>query len=288
MTSTTDESSSTPTVAVAFGGGGARGLAHIHVIEALDELGIKPVAITGSSIGAIMGAGMAAGMSGAEIRDFALSTVGRPREVMNRIWSMRPTTLGGMVAGGIRLGQYNLERILKAFLPEVLPAEFSDLQIPLHVTATDYYGNSELLIGEGDLYQALAASAAIPAIFMPVRIDGRVMIDGGIFNPVPFEYLLDKADIVIGIDVVGWPTGAPETIPSRIDSLFGSSQLMMQSIISMKIKAHRPHVFLAPEVGRFKVLDFMKAAEVLEISSALKDDVKRAVDAEIARRIAAG
>ncbi|MGV3550784.1 patatin-like phospholipase family protein [Rhizobium sp.] len=282
---TAAQDNSSPTVAVAFGGGGARGLAHIHVIEALDELGIKPVAITGSSIGAIMGAGMAAGMSGAEIRDFALSTVGRPREVMNRIWSLRPTRFSEV---GLRIGQYNLERILKAFMPEVLPADFADLAIPLHVTATDYYGSTEHLIGEGDLFQALAASAAIPAIFMPVRINGRVMIDGGIFNPVPFEYLLDKADIVIGIDVVGWPTGDPETIPSRIDSLFGSSQLMMQSIIAMKIKAHRPHIFLAPEVGRFKVLDFMKAAEVLEISAALKDDVKRAVDAEISRRLTSG
>ena len=280
-------STASPTVAVAFGGGGARGLAHVHVIEALDELGIRPVAITGSSIGAIMGAGMAAGMTGAEIRDFALSTVGKPREVMNRIWSMRPTTFGDMVAGGIRIGQYNLERILKAFLPEVMPADFSELQIPLHVTATDYYGSSELLIGEGDLFQALAASAAIPAVFMPVRINGREMIDGGIFNPVPFEYLLDKADIVIGIDVVGWPSGDPETIPNRIDSLFGSSQLMMQAIIAMKLKVHRPHIFLAPEVGRFKVLDFMKAAEVLDASAALKDEVKRAVDAEMSRRIAA-
>jgi NTE family protein len=113
------------------------------------------------------------------------------------------------------------------------------------------------------------------------------MIDGGVFNPVPFEYLLDKADIVVGIDVVGWPAGDPELIPTRIDSLFGASQLMMQSIIAMKLKAHQPHVFLAPEVGRFKVLDFMKAAEVLEISSSLKDDVKRALDAEITRRIAA-
>ena len=279
--------SASPTVAIAFGGGGARGLAHIHVIEALDELGIKPVAITGSSIGAIMGAGMAAGMSGADIREFTLSTVGRPREVMNRIWSLRPTTLSDMMSGGFRIGQYNLERILKAFLPGLLPADFADLQIPLHVTATDYYGNSELLIGEGDLFQALAASAAIPAVFMPVRINGRIMIDGGIFNPVPFEYLLDKADIVVGIDVVGWPAGDPDVMPSRIDSLFGASQLMMQSIIAMKLKVHRPHVFLAPEVGRFKVLDFLKAAEVLEISSSLKDDLKRALDAEITRRIAA-
>jgi len=280
-----ERQSGTPTVAVAFGGGGARGLAHIHVIEALDELGITPVAITGSSIGAIMGAGMAAGMSGAEIRDFTLSTVGRPREVMNRIWSMRPTRLSDV---GFRIGQYNLERILKAFLPDVLPADFSDLKIPLHVTATDYYGNSELLIGDGDLVQALAASAAIPAIFMPVRISGRIMIDGGIFNPVPFEYLLDKADIVIGVDVVGWPSGDPDVMPTRIDSLFGASQLMMQSIIAMKLKVHQPHVFLAPDVGRFKVLDFMKAAEVLETSSAVKDDVKRLLDAELSRRIAGG
>jgi NTE family protein len=279
--------SASPTVAVAFGGGGARGLAHIHVIEALDELGIRPVAITGSSIGAIMGAGMAAGMAGADIREFTLSTVGRPREVMNRIWSLRPTTLTDMMSNGFRIGQYNLERILKAFLPELLPADFQDLKIPLHVTATDYYGKSELLIGEGDLFQALAASAAIPAVFMPVRINGRIMIDGGIFNPVPFEYLLDKADIVIGIDAVGWPAGDPDIIPSRIDSLFGASQLMMQSIIAMKLKVHRPHVFLAPEVGRFKVLDFMKAAEVLELSASLKDDLKRALDAEINRRIAA-
>ena len=277
--------SGTPTVAVAFGGGGARGLAHIHVIEALDELGITPVAITGSSIGAIMGAGMAAGMRGAEIRDFTLTTVGRPREVMNRIWSLRPTRFSDV---GFRIGQYNLERILKAFLPDLLPADFSALKIPLHVTATDYYGSSELLIGDGDLFQALAASAAIPAVFMPVRINGRIMIDGGLFNPVPFEYLLDKADIVIGVDVVGWPSGDPDAMPTRIDSLFGASQLMMQSIIAMKLKAHQPHIFVAPDVGRFKVLDFMKAAEVLELSAGLKDEIKRAVDAEFSRRINGG
>lgn len=276
-----------PTVAVAFGGGGARGLAHIHVIEALDELGITPVAITGSSIGAIMGAGMAAGMRGEEIREFTLSTVGRPREVMNRIWSLRPTTLSDMVSNGFRIGQYNLERILRAFLPDLLPSDFRDLKIPLHVTATDYYGQTEFLIGQGDLFEALAASAAIPAVFMPVKINGRVMIDGGIFNPVPFEYLFDKADIVIGIDVVGGPPGDPTLIPNRIDSLFGASQLMMQSIIATKLRIRRPDIFLAPDVGRFKVLDFMRAAEVLEISSAVKEDIKRALDAEFHRRITA-
>lgn len=280
--------SGSPTVAVAFGGGGARGLAHIHVIEALDELGITPVAITGSSIGAIMGAGMAAGMRGEDIREFTLATVGRPREVMNRIWSLRPTTLSDVMSNGFRIGQYNLERILKAFLPDLLPADFRDLRIPLHVTATDYYGQTELLIGEGDLFQALAASAAIPAVFMPVRINGRIMIDGGVFNPVPFEYLFDKADIVIGIDVVSAPAGDSGLMPNRIDSLFGASQLMMQSIIAAKLRLRAPDIFLAPDVGRFKVLDFMRAAEVLETSSTVKDDIKRAIDAEFERRLIAG
>ena len=79
-----------PSFAVAFGGGGARGLAHIHVIEVLDELGIRPTAIAGSSIGAIMGAGMAAGMSGKEIHAYAHSVLSRRAEVASRMWRARP------------------------------------------------------------------------------------------------------------------------------------------------------------------------------------------------------
>ncbi|MBL0370608.1 patatin-like phospholipase family protein [Rhizobium sp. KVB221] len=279
---------SSPTVAVAFGGGGARGLAHIHVIEALDELGIRPVAITGSSIGAIMGAGMAAGMKGRDIREFTLKSVGNRREVMNRIWSMRPTSVREAVVNGFRLGQYNLERVLKAFLPDALPQDFADLAIPLQVTATDYYGQSEVLLGTGDLIQALAASAAIPAVFMPVRVNGRIMIDGGIFNPVPFDHLLGKADIVVGIDVVGGPEGEIDRMPNRIDSLFGASQLMMQSIIAEKLKIEAPDILLRPSVGRFKVMDFLRAGEVLEISAGIKEDVKRALDAAFAERARSG
>ena len=107
-----------PTFAIAFGGGGARGLAHIHVIEALDELGIRPVAIAGSSIGAIMGAGMAAGMTGADIHDYARSILGRRAEVASRMWRARPGTLRRDGGGGLRVSQFNIERILKAFLPD--------------------------------------------------------------------------------------------------------------------------------------------------------------------------
>ncbi|EJB04030.1 putative esterase of the alpha-beta hydrolase superfamily [Rhizobium leguminosarum bv. trifolii WSM597] len=274
-----------PTVAVAFGGGGARGLAHIHVIETLDELGIRPVAISGSSMGAIMGAGMAAGMSGAEIREHALTTVGNKTAVVARIWGLRPATVRDAVAKGIRIGQFNLERILKAFLPAELPARFEDLLVPMKVITTDYYGQNEVIIEEGELFPALAASSAIPAVFMPVRLRGRVMIDGGISNPVPYEPLMDLADIVIGIDVVGAPEGDGTHIPNRMESIFGSGQLMMQTAITLKLKLCQPHIFLRPAVGRTGVMDFLKARDVLAMSIGVKDELKFALDREIEARL---
>lgn len=276
-----------PTVAVAFGGGGARGLAHIHVIEALDELGIRPVAISGSSIGAIMGAGMAAGMSGEAIREHALMTVGNKTAVVSRIWGMRPQTVRDAVAKGIRIGQFNLERILKAFLPADLPDRFADLLVPMQVITTDYYGQNEVIITEGQLFPALAASSSIPAVFMPVRMNDRVMIDGGISNPVPYECLMDIADIVIGIDVVGAPEGDGTHIPNRMESIFGSGQLMMQTAITLKLKIQPPHIFLRPAVGRTGVMDFLKARDVLAMSAGVKDDLKRALDQQFEARIKA-
>lgn len=276
-----------PTVAIAFGGGGARGLAHIHVIEALDELGIRPVAISGASIGAIMGAGMAAGMSGEAIREHALMTVGNKTAVVSRIWGLRPQTVRDAVAKGIRIGQFNLERILKAFLPAGLPDRFEDLPIPMNVITTDYYGQSEVIIGEGALFPALAASSSIPAVFMPVRLHGRVMIDGGISNPVPYECLMDIADIVIGVDVVGAPEGDGTHIPNRMESIFGSGQLMMQTAITLKLKLQPPHIFLRPAVGRTGVMDFLKAREVLAMSAGVKDELKRALDQEFEARLRA-
>jgi len=272
------QTSAAPTVALALGGGGARGLAHIHVIETLNELGIRPVVIAGSSIGAIMGAGMASGISGADIREHTLATVGRRKEIVNRLWSLRPASFAKAVTGGFRVGQFNIERILPAFLPEAIPKDFSALHIPLKVMTTDYYGQTERVCEDGDLHQALAASAALPAVFMPVRIDGRVMIDGGIYNPVPFDHLAGLADIVIAVDVVGGPDGDGETMPSRIDSLFGASQLMMQSIIAMKLKAHRPDILLRPDVSRFRVMDFLRAQEVLTATAGVKDQLKAALD----------
>ena len=269
-----------PTFGIALGGGGARGICHINVVEVFDELGIRPKAIAGSSIGSIIGAGMAAGMSGRDIRDYTLELMGKKGSVANRLWSLGPASMRH-AAFGFRFGQFNLELILDALLPSALPKDFAGLATPLKVTATDYYAQSEVIIESGNLRQALAASSAIPALFMPIRMNGRIMIDGGIFNPIPYEHLLDDADIVIGVDVVGGPEGDGKTMPSRVESLFGASQLMMQSAIGLKLRMRPPHIFLRPPVNRFRVLDFRKAHEVLAESEVIKDDLKRQIDMQV-------
>lgn len=263
---------------IAFGGGGARGLAHIHVIEALDELGIKPVAIAGSSIGAIMGAGMASGMTGKEIHDYARSILGRRTEVASRMWRARPETFAEAMQGGLRVSQFNVERILKAFLPEAVPETFAELKIPLKVTATDYFGHKLAVFSDGDLHSALAASAAIPAVFRPVMRDGRLLIDGGIYNPVPFDLIENDADIIIAVDVVGAPDEAGGKPPTSVDLMFGATQLLMQSIIANKLKQRQPDILIRPAVSKYRVLDFMKVDALMSETADIKDELKRQIE----------
>lgn len=276
-----------PTFAVAFGGGGARGLAHIHVIEVFDELGIRPAAIAGSSIGAMMGAGMAAGMSGRDIEDHARAVLSSRGEAAARMWRAFPRSFGELMAGGVRLGQFDIGRILRAFMPDAVPDRFEELKIPLQVTATDFYGHSEHVFSRGDLFLALAASAALPAIFRPVSHDGRVLIDGGIANPVPFDLLADKADIVVAVDVVGMP-GGNGARPGAIDLLLGASQIMMASIVALKLERSRPQVMLRPPVSHFRVLDFLKVDRVLEGTASVRDELKQAIDAAVERFVLEG
>lgn len=272
-----------PTVAVAFGGGGARGIAHIHIIETLNAMGIEPVAISGSSIGAIMGSAMASGLSGAEIREFTLGSIGKPTNTISRMWkAARPRGVRDAMEGGLRLGQFNIERILEEFLPPNVARHFEDLKIPAKIMVTDYYDHCEVVCEKGDLRRAVAASAAIPAVFRPVMLDDRVMIDGGIFNPVPFDRLTGLADIIIGIDVVGLPSGVPGQPPSTIDMMFGASQLMMQSIIGLKCQTNPPHILLRPDVHQYRVLDFLKAREILEESAGVAEKLKQDLDAAFA------
>ena len=273
-----------PTVALALGGGGARGIAHIHVLEVLDELDIKPVALAGTSMGAVMAAGYAAGMSGTEIRDYALRTFHHRKELLAKLWKLRPESLRAFLSdGGLRLGDINIERVMEIFLPPDLPEDFNDLEIPLAVVATDYYGQQQAVLTSGCLKSAIAASAAIPALFRPVIIDGTVFVDGGMTNPTPHDILVGSADIVIASDVVGGPEGAPGERPSRMDVLIGSIQLLMGTIAATKREITPSDILIEPAVGQFRALDFLKTEAILDASVKTRDDLRQALSQRLER-----
>lgn len=275
------DNQSGPSVAVAFGGGGARGYAHIHVIEVLDELGIRPVAISGASIGSIMGVGMASGMSGKELRDYALNLAGNRTDVLRRVIQSRSGSLRTLFSSDNSLAQLDAVSILKTFLPQQIKNSFDELLIPTSISTTDYYGAKERVFESGDLFTAMAASASIPFIFQPIKYENRYLVDGGIFNPVPYDHLHDKADIIIGVDIIGTPSGDPTKRPKAVDSAYGTSQLMMQSILSHKLALSPPDIFLRPNVSKYRVQDFFKVKQILADSEGVREELKRALDRAI-------
>lgn len=271
---------SEPRIGLALSGGGARGLAHIPILEALDELGVRPSVIAGTSIGGIIGAGYAAGMSGAEIRAFAVERFRNRADVIARLWRLRPKRVRDLfAAGGLTIGQFDAERVLEEFLPEAMPRDFAGLAIPLKIVATDFYGWQEVVMAHGALFPALAASAAIPVLFRPVMIDEVVMVDGGITNPLPFDVILGECDVVVAVDVVGGPVNRKGRMPGSTEAIFGATQLFMQSIAREKMRrARAPEILVRPPDDGFRVLDFLKVQAIIKSAEGVKDEVKRKLD----------
>jgi NTE family protein len=268
-------------IGLALGGGTSRGLAHIVAVEALDELGLKPAVIAGTSIGSIMGAACASGMPGREMRTFIEDLFGSRRELLRRL-SQRGLATIAEIWNPRTPALINLEGVLSALLPKDIPGTFETLKIPLAVVATDFYGQSEVVMGEGPLIPALAASAAIPAVFKPVRYRGRVLIDGGFVNPVPFDRVTGRAGIVIGVDVSGevtLPEGASDThTPSSLEASIGAFHITLRSIVREKLKREAPDILIRARVGSFAAFDFYRFKEILAASEPVKDELKRGLE----------
>jgi NTE family protein len=268
-----------PRIGLALSGGGARGFGHIPVLEALDELGVKPAVIAGTSMGAIIGAGYAAGMSGKDIHDYAIGVFRNGPDVLARLWKLRPKTMREIAGGIATIGQIDVERALKVFLPHFLPQRFDELTIPLKVVATDFYGWREVVLDEGDLILAVAASAAIPMLFRPVMIGDRVLVDGGISNPLPFDRIAGDCDIVVAVDVIGGPVSRDDRLPGPAEAVFGATQLFMQAINREKLRGTvAPHVLVQPATDGFRFMDFRNAAAIIKSSESVKEELKRQLD----------
>lgn len=271
------------TFALALGGGGARGLAHVAVIEALDEMGIKPVAIAGTSIGALIGAAYAAGMRGKDIRHYVVALAHNPGEIRRRLMKARAGTLAQFFSGAFSQATLmDAEKFCAQFLPEVVPADFSALEIPLTVIATDLHRRLELPLSEGPLYPAIAASIAIPGLFRPVLIDGRVLVDGGTTNPLPFDQLTGMADVVVAVDLTAAPDGERADLPSTWECVFTTILVMSGAIVAAKLAHKAPDVLVRPNVGIFRTLDFYQASAILRSAEATKAIVKDRLGALLA------
>jgi NTE family protein len=263
------------TFALALGGGGARGLAHIVVAEALDEMGVKPVAIAGTSIGAIIGAGYAAGMTGREMRRYAIHMAHDRTGVMRRMMRARAGKLRDIFGGGLGdATRLDAELLCEQFLPEHLPEDFSGLDIPLTVVASDLFRRREVVFSQGSLRRALAASISLPTIMRPVELDGQVLVDGGATNPLPFEHLRGLADVVVAIEISGPIDVSKREVPSALECLYATVLVMTHSIVQEKIRHGAPDLLLQPNVGAFRALGFLQASAILRAADPIKIEIK--------------
>ena len=269
-------------IGLALGGGGARGMVHVLVCEAFDELGLKPAMIAGTSIGSIIGAGYAAGMTGREMRERACAFYAQRREVLARLWRARPVGLTDLLRRKSLTPQFDPQLILERLVPgfDLLPETFEELQIPLKVIACDFYAWSDVALASGPLKPAIAASIAIPALFRPVYLNGRYLIDGGACNPLPFDHVA-RADVIVACDVAGGPTHDYDHAPGLLECMVGAAQVSMQSIIGQKLKWHQPDVLVRPVINGVFVLDFLKTQAILDMNVAFKDDLKRRLEQAI-------
>ncbi len=187
---------------LALGGGGARGVVHVGFLKALEEEGISPYCISGTSMGAIVGGCYATGMSTDAVRDALLGLKALDIVDIDAL----PFT---------RLSLLRSKKLQKLFLKYIGDATFEGLKIPFSCTAVDLYSGKLYVFKEGSLVKAVQASSCIPGIFRPVEHEGMLLVDGGVLCRVPVRQAKELgADVVVGVDAIKNSAYPVEKIPN--------------------------------------------------------------------------
>ena len=285
-----------PRVGLALGSGSARGWAHVGVIRALERSGIRPDLVCGTSIGALVGAAYAAG----ELERFERWLL---RLSIADVLSFIDVGLsGGMIKG---------ERLMEFFRRNFIDRPVEDLTMPFAAVATALHTGAEVWLREGSTIDAVRASIGLPALFTPVLHEGRMLVDGGLVNPVPVSLARAMgADIVIAVDLssdilgrhlreepdsevpaaeVGeWkrklldnlsaliparPDDEPR-LPSMLDVVASSINIMQVRISRSRMAGDPPDVIVAPRLAHLGLLDFHRTREAI-------DEGERAMEAAL-------
>jgi NTE family protein len=270
------ETSMTKTVGISLGGGGAKGLAHIAILEALDEMDIKIDAISGTSIGAIIGTLYASGLTGKEIREAVDALLTMPGS-LQEAWAAK-RTFGWLEFLSLDLKRSHLLHVdpLVSEVQALLSVQLiEDLKIPMKIVAADFWNRSEVVLESGDIITALRASFCLPGIFKPITIGDQVLVDGGCVNPVPFDLIRDQCDIVIAVDVLGRRVPSGRVLPNFAEALFNTFQIAEKSIAVQKMNSHPPDIYIEPDIIDVKVLEFQKASQIYKDTQAECERLKQ-------------
>lgn len=246
-------------VGLALGSGAARGVAHIGVLKALEENNIDIDVVAGTSIGAVVGGFYASGLTIKRMTEFAEKFGDR-----RLAYWMDPSFF---MKGGLLKG----DKIEQAIIEEIGPVDFSDLETPLYIVATDLITGDEVVISKGEVGRAIRASFAIPGIFAPVKYDERWLVDGAISEPIPTRILKEvECDVIIAVNVSSlYPERVPKSFlgePKILDVMIHTLIVTQQKVSEPCMK--RAHINIVPEVGAFDWTEFGKVEELIELGYA--------------------
>ena len=255
-----------PRVGLALGGGAARGFAHIGVIEVLEENGIHPDIVTGTSAGSFVAAMYAAGRSGKELEAIALNL----DESRLTDWAFPGR---GMIRG-TALADYIREQVGNR--------TFDQMKIPLGIVATDLDSGKPILFRRGDVGTAVRASSAVPAVFTPVRIGTHEYVDGGLTSPVPVRSAREMgADVIIAVDISQLPDGG--ATGDALHMLLQTFSIMSRSINELELK--EAEIVLHPKLTGVAGTDFTLRKKNIEAGREAALAALPAIRAKVAMQV---
>jgi NTE family protein len=270
-------------IGIALGAGGAKGLAHVLILEALDELALKPSYVTGTSTGAVVGVLYCSGLSATDLRqvisNISISENDTLKDVVTKKHMFK--WLNFMAPQFDGHGFLNAERFINYLFESIEARTFEELVIPLRVVASDFWTREQVVLDGGELAPAIQASMSLPGVFTPVTMGENVLIDGGAVNPVPFDLLPKDCDLTIAVDVIGRREARPDRMPSLQEAIFNTFQIMERSIVREKLRNSSPDIYVEIEISNIRALEFYKADQVFKQAQTAKDQLKR----ELERRI---
>ncbi len=248
-------------IGLALGGGGSRGLAHIGVLKVLKENNIPIDYVSGTSMGALIGAFFCSGMNVNQIE----------KEIISLNWKNLldysiPTK--GLIKGK------KIEEMLREKLGNI---NFNDLKIPLLVTAYDIKNDQEIIFSKGNVVQAIRASISIPGIFIPVSNKERILVDGGVVDPMPTEILKNYADIIFGVSVASIKprdvifdeeaiaNDKSLTIPGILKTTSKAVAILNSEVNRADIIKKEIDILINIDLGNREILDFKNPQEIISI-----------------------